>query len=416
MAIALEYLIENRIPGKTLARDFYVSAAVFEEDLRRVFGRNWLFAGHTCEIPEPGDYFVFPIGDESLLIVRDKNGQIHAHFNVCRHRGSRIALEPCGHARTLVCPYHQWVYALDGSLTNARLMGENFNTEEYRLRSAHVQEVAGLIFVCLAPDPPDFIGAVEAIEPQLRPHGFAGAKIIHRESYEVRANWKTIFENNRECYHCRVNHPEFCASNYDLGLPGDVRNKGAFDEVREGEYERWRALGLSPREVNFPDGAPYRVSRLPLKEGYLTESMDGRLVAPLMGDLTDPRTGSLRIIMLPNFWAHADCDHAMTTRLTPVRPDLTRVDVCFLVRKDAIEGADYDLSRVTHVWRATSEQDWELCENNYAGIRSLAYEPGPYSTVTEKSVEQFVDWYLDQLSGAEPAAVHQRGDVVCRVY
>ena len=390
-------ILRDREPGKTLPRKFYVDGELFEEDLSRVFHANWLFAGHTCEIPEPGDYFLLPVGEEELIVLRDKEGGVRAHFNVCRHRGSRIATEPRGRSRSLVCPYHQWAYKLDGCLSNARLMGEGFDADEYSLRSAAVRELAGLVFVCLAQEPPDFDAFFGDVEPQLRPHGLEGAKVAVRHRYEVRANWKTLVENNRECYHCRVSHPEFCMSNYDLGLPGDTRADEGFDATLEREYDRWQGLGLAPEEVSFPDGSPYRVSRLPLKEGFLTESLDGGLVAPLMGDLTDPATGSLRIITLPNFWAHANCDYAMTTRLLPAGPELTRVEVCFLVREDAVEGVDYDPERVAAVWRATCEQDWELCENNSAGIKSVAYEPGPFSPVTESSVESFVRWYLDQL-------------------
>jgi Rieske 2Fe-2S family protein len=415
----LTELVNNRIPGKSLPREFYVDPKLFEEDLSRVLHANWLFAGHTCEIPEPGDCFLLPVGNEELIVLRDKEGGIRAHFNVCRHRGSRIVTEPRGRSRSLVCPYHQWVYKLDGCLVNARLMGEDFDATEYRLHSAAVRELAGLVFVCLSPDAttPDFDSFFECIEPQLRPHGLEGAKVAVRHRYEVRANWKTLVENNRECYHCRVSHPEFCMSNYDLGLPGDTRTDEGFDATLEREYERWRDLGLSPEESSFPGGSPYRVSRLPLKEGFLTESLDGDLVAPLMGNLTDPRTGSLRIITLPNFWAHANCDYVMTTRLLPADPELTRVEVCFLVREDAVAGVDYDPERVAAVWRATCEQDWELCENSFAGIKSVAYEPGPFSEVTEGSVEAFLQWYLDQLAeengelGGEP----RRGSVPRRV-
>jgi Rieske 2Fe-2S family protein len=395
----LTNLLRNREPGKTLPQEFYLDGGLFEEELSRVFHANWLFAGHSCEIPEPGDYFLLPVGREELIVLRDKEGNVRAHFNVCRHRGSRIATEPRGRSRSLVCPYHQWAYKLDGCLANARLMGEGFDADEYRLRSAAVRELAGLVFVCLAPEPPDFDAFFEDVEPQLRPHGLERAKVAVRHRYEVRANWKTLVENNRECYHCRVSHPEFCMSNYDLGLPGDTRSDEGFDATLQREYDRWRDLGLAPEEVSFPGGSPYRVSRLPLKEGFLTESLDGGLVAPLMGDLTDPATGSLRIITLPNFWAHANCDYAMTTRLLPAGPDLTHVEVCFLVREEAVEGVDYDPERVAAVWRATCEQDWELCENNSAGIKSVAYEPGPFSEVTESSVESFVRWYLDQLGG-----------------
>ena len=392
-------LLRDRVPNKTLPREFYVSGELHEEELSRIFHPNWLFAGHTCEIPEPGDYFLLPVGDEELIVLRDKESGVRAHFNVCRHRGSRIAPAPRGRSRSLVCPYHQWVYKLDGCLANARLMGEGFVAEEYRLRSAAIRELAGLIFVCLSPDAstPDFDAFYEDIGPQLRPHGLEGAKVAVRHSYEVRANWKTLVENNRECYHCRVSHPEFCTSNYDLGLPGDTRGDEAFDATLEREYSRWRGLGLAPEEISFPGGAPYRVSRLPLKEGFLTETLDGGLAAPLLGDLTDPNTGSLRVITLPNFWAHANCDYTMTTRLLPAGPNLTNVEVCFLVREDAVEGVDYDPEKVAAVWRATCEQDWELCENNSAGIRSVAYEPGPFSPVTESSVESFLRWYLNQM-------------------
>lgn len=406
----IESLVQNRIPGKSLARDFYMDEAVFEEDLRSVFHTNWLFAGHSCDVREPGDFFTFDIGEESLLILRDKSGDVRAHFNVCRHRGSRIATEPCGHAKALVCPYHQWVYALDGSLVNARLMGDDFDKEKYQLRSAEVREVAGLIFVCLAPDEttPDFDHFYAAIEPQLGPHGLEKAKIVARHHYDVRANWKTLIENNRECYHCRVSHPEFCMSNYDLGLPGDARSDAGYDSLLESEYASWQGLGLSPREVSFPNGHPYRVARLPLKESFVTESLDGERVAPLMGDLPDENVGSLRIIALPNFWAHANCDYAMTTRVRPVSAGITRVEVSFLVHEDAVEGEDYEPEKVAHVWKATSEQDWELCENNYAGIKSLAYEPGPFSEITESSVESFLRWYLDQLAGESDSALTQQ--------
>jgi Rieske 2Fe-2S family protein len=380
-----------------LARDFYLDGEIFEEDLHRVFRTSWLFAGHSCEISRSGDYFTFEVGDESLVILRDKADDVRAFFNVCRHRGSKLATSPCGHAKALVCPYHQWVYALDGSLVNARLMGDDFDPDKYQLRSAEVREVAGLIFVCLTPDEttPDFDHFFQALEPQLKPHGLERSKIIARHHYEVKANWKTLIENNRECYHCRVSHPEFCMSNYDLGLPGDTRSDAGYDAVLDNEYYRWRGLGLSPREISFPNGKPYRISRLPLKEGYITESLDGSRVAPLMGDLNDENAGSLRIITLPNFWAHANCDYAMTTRLTPVNASLTKVEVTFLVDQTAVEGEDYDPQEVAHVWKATSEQDWELCENNYAGIKSIAYEPGPFSELTEGSVESFLQWYLD---------------------
>lgn len=395
--MSLSTLLAERTPGRTLPQGFYVAPDVFAEDLERVFLRTWVFAGHACEIPEPGDFFTLAVGEESLVVVRDAGGAVRAHFNVCRHRGSRIVAEPCGHARALVCPYHQWTYALDGRLAGARLMGPEFDKTEHPLRSASVCDVAGLLFVCLAADPPPFEGAARAIGPQLAPHGLDRARVLTRHTYEVGANWKVLVENNRECYHCRVTHPEFSTTNYDLGLDGDGRMDDQHRALVAREYARWEGMGLAPREVSFPDGSWYRVSRLPLKEGFRTETLDGELAAPPMGRLSaqdDPWPGSLRIIGLPNLWAHANLDHAVTTRVLPLAPDRTQVDVTFLVRADA---ADCDVERLTKVSLATFDQDVELCEATYAGIRSRAYSPGPLSPVVETSVDGFLDWYVGQL-------------------
>jgi glycine betaine catabolism A len=390
-------LPENYHSGLTLPREFYLAPDILALELEHIFYQQWLFIGQTCEIPNPGDYFVVPVGTESIIIVRDKTGEIRAHFNVCRHRGSRLLKDERGCTKSLICPYHYWIYGLDGNLNNARLMGEDFDKHQYSLHGAHLREVAGLLFLSLADDPPDFEPARAAIEPQLAPHQLENTQIIARHQYRVNANWKTIIENNRECYHCQVAHPEFTLSNYDLGLPGDSRENVEFDAMLQRKYAQWDALGLCPREVSFPNGEWFRVSRYPLKPGFLTESMDGQLTAPLMGALTTPDVGSLRLVGLPNFWGHANADYAMTTRLLPISVDETQIDVTFMVRADAQEGTDFDAEIVAKVWKLTSEEDWELCENNYAGIRSRTYQPGPLSPLAETSVTGFIDWYLERI-------------------
>jgi Rieske 2Fe-2S family protein len=403
MLTTIQQMIERRVPGRALPREFYLDESVCRLDLERVFFANWLFAGHTCEIPEAGDYFVFKIADESVIVIRDEAGEVRAHFNVCRHRGSNLCTEPAGRVRKLVCPYHQWTYRLDGTLAKARWMGDDFDPSAYGLHPVHVRVLSGLIYLCLAQVPPEFEDARQAITPQLGPHGLERAKVCYRKEYWIKANWKVVFENNRECYHCRSGHPEFCLSNFDVGVNGDRRADAEFAALRERETRRWQALGLAPREVSFPNGTWYRVCRFPLKEGFLTESLDGRTVAPLLGDIPEPRTGSLRIVTLPNAWVHANCDYAVSTRLAPFGPKLTHAQVCFLVRRNAVEGVDYDPERVAAVWKATSEQDWALCENNQAGINSSRYQPGPYSPLAENGVEAFVQWYLAQLQSAGQA-------------
>lgn len=389
--------------GMSLTRSSYTSADVFDHDRTTVFGRNWLFAGHTADIPRPGDFRVVDLAGEQVILWRGKDGVIRAHFNVCRHRGSRLTWQTCGTAASLQCPYHQWTYRPDGALAGARLMGDGFRRQDYPLIGVALEVLGGLIFVCPAVDPPPFDDARASIEPQLAPHGLDGAQIVRRETYDVRANWKTVVENNRECYHCRVSHPEFTSANYDVGLPGDTRMPAEYRERLAVGQARWHAMGLEPRTVDFPAGSWFRVARMPLRQGFLTETADGALAAPLMGRLPDADVGSLRLIGLPNFWAHANADHASTTRLDPVAPDRTRVEVTFLVRGDARPGVDCDVDKVCHVLQRTFEQDIELCESVAAGLTSRAWLPGPYSPLVEASVDMFHSWYLQQADPQRPA-------------
>jgi len=391
-------ILPERTPGWSLPAAYYLHPDVLAQELRTVFTAGWLFAGHSCEVAAPGEYLVFRLGAESVIVVRDEDGVLQAHHDVCRHRGSRLSTAERGCAKVFVCPYHQWVYGLDGQLKAARLMGVGFDTNGYRLSPVPVREVAGLVFLSLAAgEPPDFDAAAAAIGPQLAPHGLDRARIVTRQTYRVRANWKTLVENNRECYHCRGSHPEFLLSNFELGTHGDPRRPASYDEVLADSYARWTSDGLAPADVSFPDDSWYRVSRLPLRDGWQTESVDGTPVAPPMGRLAGTRPGSLRLIGLPTMWAHADYDYAATTRLTPVDAGTTDVEVCFLVDRDATD-EQVDLARLVEVWQATSEQDWQLCEANYAGIASAGYRPGPFSPVVENSVEQFVEWYLRLLT------------------
>ena len=393
---------ETTLTRTTLAQPAYTDDAVFADDLEHVFARNWTFAGHTCELG-PGDWFRRTLGRDQVIVVRDQDGTLHAHHDVCAHRGSRLTTAECGTAKAFVCPYHQWVYGLDGRLRSARLMGENFPTNTVKLAPVAVREVAGLVFLRLADSgaPDSSMDAfAEAAERRLVPHGLADARIVARDSYRVAANWKTLVENNRECYHCRGSHPEFSLSNFEQGTHGDVRANPRYDEALDLARARWAARGLDPDDVSFPDDAWFRFARLPLREGFATETLDGRLVAPTMGTLPDAEVGSLRVVGLPNLWAHANADYAMTTRLTPIDAGTTDVEVCFLVRADA-RLSDADVEALTAVWRATSQQDWELCEANYAGIASRGYRPGPLSPVVEASVAAFLDWYTGQLPVAQ---------------
>lgn len=388
--------------GHSLLQEYYVAEDVFELDLERAFGTSWLFVCAASELAEPGSVLTWSVGRDSVLLARAEDGSISAHHNVCRHRGCRLLPDGSRSTHVVVCPYHQWSYKLDGSLRGAPHMSSGAAPAGLGLRPVHLRNLGGLLFVCFADEPPAFDDMAESVEPQLRLYDLDRTRVAVSQHYAVHANWKTLVENNRECYHCRANHPEFCLTNYDFGIPGDSRTNARYEAAFADHHRRWVEQGLAPEEVSFVGGSAFRVARLPLREGFRTESLTGQLVAPLLGRLPSADVGSLRLISLPNSWTHVDADYAATTRLTPVNANLTEVDITFLVRGDAVEGRDYRVEDITPVLGSTSEQDWELCEQNAAGVRSRGYLPGPLSPVTEGSVSTFHDWYRRAL---EPAWV-----------
>ena len=197
----LEELIASRRPGWSLPQPFYVDDSIYRADIEKIFRTQWLFAGHSCQIPEPGDFFTLEIDTDSLIFIRSDDGQIHALHNVCRHRGTRICNEDSGRAGKLVYPYHQWTYSTDGALLTCRGMREDLDKAGFSLHKAHLKELEGLIFVCLAEHPPEFQPAADCIAPYARPQRMAEAKVAKIVDYDIPANWKVVWENNRECYH-----------------------------------------------------------------------------------------------------------------------------------------------------------------------------------------------------------------------
>jgi len=405
---SLPNLLTQYQPGFGLPREFYQSKEVYQAEIERIWRRGWLFVGHACQLPKPGDYFVFEMDTDAIIIARAETDAIVAFHNVCRHRGSLVVTTPTGHARRLVCPYHQWMYALDGSLQTCRGMPETLDKELYGLLPVQVREVAGLIFISLAASPPDFEPAQKILASLAQPQGFERARVAHSVDYTIRANWKLIWENNRECYHCDACHPQYIQANFDRydaeNLSEAIARQIAL--ATERSRARWEAQGLEAPPVHaglfhFPDAANniwYSANRTALAEGYVTESLNGQRVAPLMGAYTDEEVGTLRLRTLPNFWNHSSCDHAVSTWFAPAGPGLTRLRVMWLVAETAQVERDYVLENLLPFWQLTSEQDWEICERVQRGVNSSAYQPGPLSPSKEYNVDDFLRWYIRQLS------------------
>ncbi len=383
-------LLGSRARNYTLPQPFYTDPEFHELDLKGVFERRWIFAGLECELPVPGQYLVLSIARSSIVVLRDNAGKISAFFNTCRHRGSTICAPGRGKARTLTCPYHQWTYNLEGKLVHAGEMQAEFDRSGIGLKPVALATFEGMVFVCLADDPPDFSEFSATLGPWLTPHNLASAKLAWSEDIVINANWKLVIENSRECYHCAARHPELTRTFF---LRFDTRST---DPLVLEHARKCREAGLRTGEA---EGVDFELSRMPLTGGALTLSMDGKPVsAKRLGNAPEGEIGSMRWFHFPSMFAHVLGDYAFVFRALPLAVDRTLVTSNWYVSGDAEEGRDYDREKLRELWSITNDQDRDLCERNQEGIRSIGYRPGPYSRLREPHVIKFVEWYADVMT------------------
>jgi Rieske 2Fe-2S family protein len=388
-------LVQQRKMRHALPRELYLDPDVYRDDLDQIWHKEWIFAGHTFELEKPGQYMTLQIGDYPIVLVRGADGELRAFHNACRHRGSKVCKEASGKTAKLVCSYHKWTFALDGKLLYAGNMGRNFDAREYGLKPAHCAVVESYIYVCVAETAPDFDAFRRAVTPFIAPHDLTNCKVAHESHIVEKGNWKLVFENNRECYHCDGSHPELMNSFVEnLSVAGIA---GAEDPEQAAFWKRCEAAGLPSRLVMAEDGQ-YRMTRIPLAPNAVSYTKDGK---PAVSGRLDRsglhNIGALLYFNYPSTWNHFLGDHALSFRVLPQGPGETLLTTKWLVHKDAREGIDYDLDRLTTVWRATNDQDRALVEGNQAGLISPAYEPGPYSDVLENGPCQFDDWYCERM-------------------
>ncbi len=411
---AVVALLSERRPGHCLPGAMYGDPGVHAADLAHVWHREWVFAGHECELAEPGAFVTLTVGAYPLIVVRGLDGRLRALHNVCRHRGAIVCDAPVGNTRRrFVCPYHQWTYELDGALHRARAMAERVAAEDVDpaqlgLASAQCESAGGLVFVCVADEPPPFEPFRQLVAAHLAPFDLGRARVAHSATIVEAGNWKLVMENNRECYHCRLSHPELCRTFPEAPLHS---GGGSADEVRATEQvvADCEAAGLPSAFLAAADHQ-YRVMRMALNEGATSMTMDGspavaRRFAGLPAAQEVPNVGDVLLYHYPSTWTHVLGDHALTFRMLPTGPTTTELRTTWLVPGEAVDGVDYDVAELTKVWLATNDQDSALVARAQRGVASPAFRPGPYSPVEEEGVIQFVDWYAGRLTSGLAGAV-----------
>ncbi len=343
----------------SLPREAYWDAEFYAREQDAIFWSEWFYVGRSEQLAEIGAYRVLDVAGESVILIRAEDG-LHAHLNLCRHRGSRLL---CGEGvvrGSIRCPYHSWAYALDGRLVASPFVpGEAVPPESRRLHRAGVNEWEGFVFVHLSPENP----ALRTLASQLGPiperlvrYPLGELKVALTIAYDVRANWKVMLENYNECYHCAGVHPELCRI-----VPAFKQRGGA--------------------ELDWERGIPHR-------DGAWTFTANGTSGrAPFATLSDDEKVRHKGELIYPNLMLSLAADHVAALSLWPQGPAATRIVCDFLFHPDEIAKADFDSSDMVDFWDLVNKQDWHICESVQAGMRSRAFQHGYYAPMEDASLD-----------------------------
>ena len=361
--------------AQTLPGAYYTDPAVFDAEKQRIFERSWMCVCRVDAVVRPGQFVRAEVGEESVLVVRGRDGEIRAFRNLCRHRGARLCVEESGELRkTIRCMYHSWTYGLDGRLIaapNMRAMPDLVK-EDYGLHQVGVEQWLGQVWINLADNAQPLAAHVE---PQLLTrlgtletldrYGIDRLGVATTVVYEVESNWKAIVENFMECYHCATIHPELTAAlpQFASGY-GTVSGGGGAGASFAGHVEGFSLSGKAP------------CPRLP---GLLPE--DDRLF--------------YGIVLHPNVFVILVPDHVAFFRLEPQTAEHTRVVVDWLFDRDAMAADDFDPSDAVAILDITNRQDFEACQRCQQGMRSRAYQG--VLVPAEHIIRDFHTYYVDAM-------------------
>jgi Rieske 2Fe-2S family protein len=357
--------------ARPLERAHYSSEEVYRAELERIFFDSWICAGRSEQIANPGDYVLFTLGDESLIVLRDREGVARAHYNVCRHRGTRLCESERGRfSETIQCPYHAWTFALDGRLVAARLMNDvpGFDRAEYPLFSAALVEWDGFLMLNLSDRPEPFEQAYAPLIGKWRAWRLPELRIGGRVAYDVAANWKLLFENYSECYHCPLIHPALTA----LSPPASGRN-----DLLEG---------------------PFLGGYMDLNDDAHSMTVGGGTGRPVIRALPPEEHRHVYYYSIfPNMLLSLHPDYVMIHTMRPLSARRTHVVCEWLFEPEVMGQPGFDAGDAVEFWDMTNCEDWRACELSQLGINSRAYRPGPYAQ-SEGLLWAFDRYYLERMA------------------
>jgi Rieske 2Fe-2S family protein len=364
----------------TLPGEYFTSPEVFRQERERIFHKSWMLAGHVSQLPEAGSYFLFELDRESVMVMRDNEGKIRAHHNFCRHRGTRLCSEAHGRVQHAIqCSYHAWTYGFDGALRAAPNMHdvEGFDKGQWGLKPAALAEWRGFLFVNLAAEPVPFEKAMGPLVGKFAHWNLEELRSVHQTVYEVEANWKLFFHNYSECYHCPNVHPH-------LNKLTPYRNT-------ENDLDEGAVLG-GPMWMSNPEGS--------------MTMHGGRCAAPFSGLTAEERARVYYYTLFPSAFLSFHPDYVLVHRGQSLAIDRTRIVCDWYFHPDAIAAPGFDPQPAIDFWDLTNRQDWQLCSDAYRGVRSNAWEPGPYSEL-ESQLAAFDRQYLRTMFPENPGLLRR---------
>ncbi len=329
----------------TVPAEWYFEERFWKLD-REIVQGSWQFVGHTSQLPDPGDYLTADVAGEPVIVVRDNDGALKAHFNVCKHRGGPLAMDRCGHANMLQCKYHGWTYRLDGSLRGVPKFdrSELFDKREFGLTPVHVSVWLGLVFVSIRFPKIPVAEQLAGIDEQIKPLDISNLRHARTVEYDVACNWKVYADNYLEGYHVPLVHPELCQM---IDMRDYVTETHAYYSV---QYSALKTAGYSHKETaNEGDRAFY----------YL---------------------------VFPNVMLNVLPGRLQTNVILPVSPRKCKVLFDFYYHPSTDQGTiDQDIVASDKI----QVEDVEICERVQIGLESTSYRTGRFSPEMEQGVYHF---------------------------
>ncbi|HZP41784.1 MAG TPA: aromatic ring-hydroxylating dioxygenase subunit alpha [Candidatus Binatia bacterium] len=364
---------------------YYLSPAFHALEVERIFMKEWLWAGHEAQLPQPGAYFTITLAGEPVLVTRDLGGELHAFSAICRHRGAVLATGE-GTCRAFECPYHGWTYSPKGELLIAPDMHEvkGFDRSQWGLTPLRLEAWAGILFVNFDPEARPLLDALGDLPAYVRNYRLAEMTFVERRTYGFECNWKMLVENAMETYHVAATHRSAAGTEYL-----DMKRW----TYKDGEPGLWYDMiftGSQPASMNTPGSIG--------ESRWVIETLTER-----------ERSEQHFVLVYPNFLLLLQPDGMTFYVMMPEGRDRTKL-VCDWYFPSAYE----DRPDFLEIARGPIEgldgftlEDIEITKRTTEGYRSRFYRPGRFS-LDEPCPHRLVQWVLDRCLGGRARPKPQR--------